>query len=209
MKPASRRRRALLAIPALALFLLGACGDDDTSSDASSTTPSGVSDDQSTTADLTDENNGTGDSNGDEVEATGEDAQTQLEAALQDLGLTSLASAVGQVDLSDLLEGNEFTLFAPNDEAFLALDRDDLTDLLAEPTRISDLLQNHIVVGEQITADDLADAGTVTAESGLSLTVSESGSDLMIGGATITTSETVGDGVIHVIDAVLTDGVLP
>lgn len=209
MKPPASRR-AVFAAAAFAVLLLGACGDDDnTSSDATTTLPGSADTTSTTESPDSDDTGDTGDSIVDEVESTGEEAQAELEAALEDAGLTSLASAVGQVDLSSLLEGNEFTLFAPNDEAFLDLDRDALTDLLADPTRIADLLQNHIVVGEQLSADDLADAGEVTAESGLSLTVTGSGSDLAIADANVTTSETVGDGVFHVIDAVLTDGVLP
>lgn len=188
----SPRRRALLAIPAISLVLLGACADDDTSSDTT-TTPSGLTDETTTTG----------------SDTNGGDVQAQLEEALRDAGLTSLASAVAQVDLSDLLEGNEFTIFAPNDDAFLALDSDDLSALLADPGRIGELLQNHIVVGSQLTAEDLEGAGTVTTEAGATLTVAGSASGLTVEGATVTDSRTVGDGIFHVIDTVLTDGIIP
>lgn len=206
-----RSLRAWLAAPALALLLLGACGDDDTTTPGTTTTdPSGLVDDDTTNGgNGVDTDDATGDSIIDEVESAGEDAQAQLEDALRDAGLTSLASAVAQVDLSNLLDDNEFTVFAPNDEAFLALDSDDLTNLLADPARVLELLQNHIVVGSQLTAADLEDEGTVTSEAGATLTVETSGATLTIDGATVTTSETVGDGIFHVIDTVLTEGIIP
>jgi uncharacterized surface protein with fasciclin (FAS1) repeats len=186
MRTFTTRRLAWIAAPAVALLFTASCSDDDT--DAATTTTDPV-------AEITDD-----------LEVAGEGAQAELEAALRSAGLTNLASAVAQVDLSELLDGNEFTVFAPNDEAFLALDSDDLSALLADPTKIADLLQNHIVVGEQLSADDLEDAGSVTTEAGTSLTVTGSGASLSIEGANVTSTQTAGDGTIHVIDAVLLDG---
>ena len=180
------RRLAWIAAPAVALLFATACSDDDT--DAASTTTDPV-------AEITDE-----------IEVAGEDAQAELEAALRSAGLTSLASAVAQVDLSEVLDDNEFTIFAPNDDAFLALDSDDLSALLSDPTQIADLLRNHIVVGEQLSADDLESAGTVNTEAGATLAITGSDGSLSIEGATVTSTQTAGDGIIHVIDAVLLDG---
>lgn len=175
-----------IAAPAIAVLLAGACsGDDDT----------GATDTTDPVGELTDD-----------VTEASEDAQADLEEALRDAGLTSLASAVSQVDLSEQLEGNEFTVFAPNDDAFLALDSDDLSALLEDPAQILDLLQNHLVVGEQLTADDLADTDSVTAESGETLSVDGTGDPITIEGATVVSTETAGDGVIHVIDTVLMVG---
>jgi transforming growth factor-beta-induced protein len=196
LTPASpvRRRLAWIAAPAVAVLFAAGCGDDDTAA----TTTTALGELTTTTAD-------TGDVTDDLADA-GATAQAELEAALRSAGLTNLATAVSQVDLSGVLADNEFTVFAPNDEAFLSLDSDDLNALLADPSQILDVLRGHLVVGERLTADDLADRGSVTTEAGTSLTVSGSAASLTVEGASVTTTETAGDGIIHVIDQVLLTG---
>jgi uncharacterized surface protein with fasciclin (FAS1) repeats len=194
----SRRRLAWIAAPAVAILFAAGCGDDDDAvGDITTTTAAG--DLTTTTGDAVDDLTG-------DVADAGAAAQAELEAALRSAGLTNLATAVSQVDLSGVLEDNEFTVFAPNDDAFLSLDSADLNALLADPGQILDVLQSHLVVGERLTADDLADRGSVTTEAGTSLTVAGSASSLTVEGATVTSTETVGDGIIHVIDQVLLTG---
>ena len=197
----SRRRLAWIAAPAVAVLFAAGCGDDD-ADDATTTTT--VLDGATTTVAPGDGVDT--DDLADDLTDAGATAQAELEAALRSAGLTNLATAVSQVDLSGGRADNEFTVFAPNDEAFLALDSADLTALLADPSQVLDVLQGHLVVGEQLTADDLADAGTVTTEAGTTLTIAGSGSTLTVNGATVTSTETVGDGIIHVIDEVLLAG---
>jgi uncharacterized surface protein with fasciclin (FAS1) repeats len=195
----SRRRLRWLAAPAVAVLLTAGCGNDDDDP--------AVGDGTTTTADvdgLTDDAEDMLDDAQDELDGTsGEEAQAELEAALRDAGLTNLATAVSQVDLSEVLDGNEFTVFAPDDSAFLALDSGDLNDLMSDPNAVLEVLQNHLVVGERMTADDLADESSVTAESGNSLTITESAGTITVDGATVTDTVEAGDGIIHVIDSVL------
>lgn len=210
----SRRRLAWIAAPAVALLFAAGCGDDD-SSDTTTTieldTTTSADDTTSTTADdtntdgATDTDDTTDDSVDDLVEA-GEDAQAELEQALRDAGLNSLASAIGSVDLSEVLGDDEFTVFAPDDDAFLALDSGDLADMLADPDEVLDLLRTHVVVGERLTAEDLAAAGTVDTASGTALSVSGDADSLTVEGATVTSSEEVGNGIFHVVDQVLLVG---
>lgn len=186
------RRLRWLAAPALAILLAGACGNDDADpEDTTITTPD---------VDL--------DELEDDLAEAGSQAQADLEEALNDLGLTNLGSAVSQVDLSEVLGDNEFTVFAPDDSAFLALEGDDLSDLLTDPESILDLLQNHLVVGEALAIDDLGEVSSVTSEAGVSLGVREVDGAITIEDATITDTETVGDGVIHVVDQVLVVGAM-
>jgi transforming growth factor-beta-induced protein len=187
----THRRLRWLAASALAILLAGACGSDD---DTATADRDGTS---LTTLDVD------LDELEEELTETGAQAQSDLEQALRDLGLTNLASAVSQVDLSEVLDDNEFTVFAPDDSAFLALDGSDLSDLLRDPASILDLLQNHLVIGEALSIDDLADMAAVTSEAGVSLAVTETGGTVTIEGATVTNTETVGAGVIHVVDQVL------
>jgi transforming growth factor-beta-induced protein len=188
----SRARLRWLAAPAVAILFAAACGDDDDTTAATTTTIAG---DTTTTSDM-----------GDDLAGAGAEAQADLEQALRNAGLTNLASAVSQVDLSSVLADNEFTVFAPDDSAFLALDSDDLGDLLSDPASILELLQNHLVVGEAISENDLADRGTVTTEAGTTLMISETAGSVTVDGAEVTNTETIGDGVIHVIDRVLLVG---
>ena len=200
-----RRRRSRLgwlAAPAVAILLAGACGDDDDTL-ADDTTTTSPADDTTTTTDgvTTDDPDVT-----DDLTTAGEEAQRDIERALRDAGLDSLASAVAMVDLSGILQDNEFTLFAPNDDAFLALDSDTLGDLLADPAQIVALLENHVVVGERITVDGLADLTTVETEAGNSLSITEVAGSTTVDGAEVLNSEDVGDGIIHIIDQVLLPG---
>ncbi len=197
-----RRWLRWLAAPAVALLLTAACGNDDDPGTTTTTSDvDGMTDDlEDGVDDLTDD----AEDMVDDLDAdSAEEAQAELEEALRDAGLSNLATAVAQVDLSEILDDNEFTLFAPDDQAFLALDASDLNDLLSDPAAVLELLQNHIVVGERMTASDLADESSVTAESGNSLTVSETAGELMVDGAQVTDTVEAGDGIIHVIDSVL------
>jgi transforming growth factor-beta-induced protein len=190
------RRLAWIAAPAVAILLAAGCGDDDTADTTAATVLPG---DTTTTGDVVDDLT-------DDLTDAGATAQSELEDALRAAGLTNLASAVSQVDLSGVLADNEFTVFAPSDDAFLALDSGDLTALLADPGQILDVLQNHLVVGERLTADDLVDQGSVTTEAGNSLQITDTAGTIAVDGAIVTSTETVGDGIIHVIDQVLLAG---
>lgn len=137
------------------------------------------------------------------TEDEAEDAQVNLVDALESVGLGSLASAVGDIDVSELTDAAEFTFFAPNDEAFTALSADDLADLLADVDELDDVLRNH-VVPERIDAATLVTLESVTTEAGNELAVVVDGDTVTVGGATVVTTDVeAGDGVVHAIDAVL------
>jgi uncharacterized surface protein with fasciclin (FAS1) repeats len=135
----------------------------------------------------------------DEVES----GTTDLVQALRDNGLDSAAGIVEQIDVDELIADEEFTFFAPNDEAFTTLDADETADLLADPAMILDVLRNHLVT-ESMTADELAEAGSVDSEAGETLTVSSDGDAVQIGDVVVVTTDIeVGGGVIHVVDGFL------
>jgi len=123
--------------------------------------------------------------------------------ALRDNNLESLASAVEQVDANELLGDGEFTLFAPNDEAFLELGADQTADLLSNPAELNTVLQNHVVT-EQIDSTELAGSTEVQTRGGNTLTVTVSGDTVMVGDATVVNADIeAADGIIHVVDSVL------
>lgn len=120
----------------------------------------------------------------------------------------TLAAAVSAGDLVATLKGSgPFTVFAPVDSAFAALGTDKL-DVLLDPANI-DLLQKvltyHVIAGD-IRAAALTDGAVVTTVEGSSVTIDLSGSTPKVNSANIIATDiVVENGVIHLIDGVLTE----
>ena len=129
-----------------------------------------------------------------------------IPATAQTTGIhNSLVAAVIQADLLPILQGpGPFTLFAPTDQAFT----DAGIDLAALDTptgkqTLSDILLYHVISSE-VQASDVTDCLSVDATNGqpLSFTV---GSTVKVNDATVTSTDVVtSNGLIHVIDKVLT-----
>jgi transforming growth factor-beta-induced protein len=127
---------------------------------------------------------------------------------------TLLLAAVQAADPSVLealsdAEGS-FTVFAPTDAAFKALGEDTLNAVLADPALLTNILFYHVVPGAVYSADvaDLlvANDGMFDVEmaNGSMATVEGSEMGITIGGANIIAVDIeTGNGVIHVIDAVI------
>ena len=122
----------------------------------------------------------------------------------------SLVSAVVQAGLLETLQGDgPFTVFAPTDQAFA----DAGIDLAALDTpegkdTLSDILLYH-VVGANVPAANVTDCMSATTVNGhpLSFTV---GDTVMVNGATVTATDVpTSNGIIHVIDKVLTPTATP
>jgi uncharacterized surface protein with fasciclin (FAS1) repeats len=177
-------RRRLSAATAALLLTAAACGSDDTADDLD--------------IDATDVENVV-DSVVDQVETAPDD----LAQTLRDNGLDTIAGVVEQIDLSELLDDEDFTFFAPNDEAFTTLGADQTADLLTDPAQVVDVLRNH-TLAERVSADELTSAGTVTTEAGESLEVTTDGSSVTLGEVTVVSTDIdAGGGVIHVVDGFL------
>jgi uncharacterized surface protein with fasciclin (FAS1) repeats len=134
-----------------------------------------------------------------EVDAAGAD----LAQTLRDNGLDTVASVVDQIEINDLIDGEDFTFFAPTDEAFTTLDADQTADLLTDPARILDVLRNH-TLAETLTAEELSSTDSVETGAGETLEVAVDGDTVRIGEVTVLSADiAVGDGVIHVVDGLL------
>ncbi len=101
--------------------------------------------------------------------------------------LTTLTSAVSgelnpEVDLVDTLDGDEFTVFAPVDDAFAAIPEQDLNALAGDADALSEVLTYHVIPG-QIMPDEIA--GTHTTVQGEEVEVTGEGEELMVGGAAV------------------------
>ena len=117
----------------------------------------------------------------------------------------TLEDAVIAAMLDDDLSGEgTFTLFAPTDEAFAALDPDAVADLFADPTgELAQLLQYHAVSGTNLSIDLNEGDEFVTLE-GSSVIISIDGTDLLVNDATVIDADIeTYNGVVHVIDRVL------
>ena len=117
-----------------------------------------------------------------------------------------LEAAVIAADLVDDLSGDgPFTVFAPTDDAFGNLPEGLLDDLLADPEgALANILLYH-VAGVNALSGDLSDGQAVGTLQGEDVVISITGEMVMVNDANVTTANLVADnGVVHVIDAVLT-----
>ncbi len=107
---------------------------------------------------------------------------------------------------STLSEDGSFTVFAPTNEAFSAIDDDLLNAIRVDSDQLRDVLLNHVVEGNAIdSVAATAAAGTsLTSATGGSLAVTLDGDSLKINNATVTAADLAAtNGVVHAIDAVL------
>ncbi|MFM1930968.1 MAG: hypothetical protein RL226_271, partial [Bacteroidota bacterium] len=117
----------------------------------------------------------------------------------------TLESAVIAAELADDLSGaGPFTVFAPTDDAFAALPAGTVETLLQDPTgELANILLYH-VVGATALSTDLSDGQMIATLLGPDVTVTITGSGVMINNAMVTIADLTADnGVVHVIDAVL------
>ena len=117
----------------------------------------------------------------------------------------SLVTAAG---LAETLSGDgPFTVFAPTNDAFAKVPAATLEALGADPTgALADVLKLHVISGEVDAAAATAAAGTSVETLGGMLKVEMAGSDLTIGGAKIVSTDIkASNGIIHVIDSVITE----
>jgi len=122
--------------------------------------------------------------------------------------LTTLVSAVSgelnpKVDLVDTLNGDEFTVFAPVDDAFAKLPQETVASL-AKPKNadmLSSVLTYHVVPG-QIAPSDIA--GEQTTVQGGTVEVSGSGDNLMVNDANVICGGVqTANATVYLVDSVL------
>ena len=98
------------------------------------------------------------------------------------------------------------TVFAPTDEAFAALPEGTVEELLMPENKdqLTELLTYHVLPTNIMSGDIGEDTSAETVQ-GAELTANLMGDTVMIGEATVTQADiTASNGVIHVIDTVLT-----
>ena len=114
----------------------------------------------------------------------------------------TLVTAVKQADLVSTLKGKgPFTVFAPSDEAFAKVPKEQLEALLKDKARLTQVLTYHVVPGKVMAGD--VKAGKVPTVQGGALTVSTQGGVSVDQAKVVKTDIVADNGVIHVIDRVL------
>jgi uncharacterized surface protein with fasciclin (FAS1) repeats len=114
----------------------------------------------------------------------------------------TLVAAVKQADLVSTLKGpGPFTVFAPTDEAFAKIPKDQLDALLKDKAMLTKVLTYHVVPAKVMASD--VKAGKVTTVQGNALTVATQGGVMVDKSKVVKTDIVADNGVIHVIDTVL------
>ncbi|PFG44484.1 putative surface protein with fasciclin (FAS1) repeats [Isoptericola jiangsuensis] len=120
--------------------------------------------------------------------------------------LTTLVSAVSgelnpDVNLVDTLNGGEFTVFAPVDDAFAAVDADTLDTLATDADLLTSVLTYHVVEGQTLPEDLPGEHTTVQGDT---LEVTGSGDELMVNDATVVCGGVMTqNATVYLIDSVL------
>lgn len=129
-----------------------------------------------------------------------------VENAMGSSDHTTLVSAVKAAGLVETLSGaGPFTVFAPTNEAFGAVPKATLDNLMKPEmkTDLTKVLTYHVVPGA-LKAADLKDGQELTTVQGQKLKVSIANGQVKINGANVTIADVVSsNGVTHVIDGVL------
>ncbi|GAB3593668.1 Immunogenic protein MPT70 precursor [Corynebacterium faecale] len=195
-----KRILAVTGVISLALTL-AACGEeDDTTTDTGTTTQTAT--EAATMEETTTEETTV-------AEEAGEDI---VDTAVGAGSFNTLVAAVQAAGLEETLRGDgPFTVFAPTDEAFDALPEGTLDALLADPEGdLTEILTYHVVDGEVPAADVVEmDGQAVETLQGGSFTVELEGEAVVLVDAAgnrvnvTTTDVEASNGVIHVIDTVL------
>ena len=117
----------------------------------------------------------------------------------------TLEAAVIAAGLVETLSGDgPFTVFAPTDAAFAALPAGTVEALLADVPTLNNILSYH-VIGSENYSDELEDESMLTTLNGVNIRVRINDEGTFINNAKITVADIDADnGVVHVIDAVLT-----
>ncbi|MBX3464982.1 MAG: fasciclin domain-containing protein [Planctomycetes bacterium] len=118
---------------------------------------------------------------------------------------TLLQAAVAAGLADTLAKDGPFTVFAPTDAAFDKLGKDAVANLLKpeNKAKLAGILKHHVVAGA-VKADQAVKLKEAKTIGGTTLALQYDGKTLTVGGAKVVTTDVVaGNGVIHVVDAVI------
>merc|ERR1719157_164542 len=120
---------------------------------------------------------------------------------------TTLVAALTAAGLVDTLSGKgPFTVFAPTNDAFEALNADLLAALLlpANKAKLVEVLEYHVASGKVLSTDLKNGQNIATLDDKKNVAVTIAGKTVKIGAAAVTKADVMAvNGVVHIIDAVL------
>ena len=115
-----------------------------------------------------------------------------------------MVAALKAADLVGALSGEgPFTVLAPTDAAFNDLPEGTLEGLLADTEKLKTVLLSHVIEGS-VLAETVVTLDSATTLSGQALPISTSEGVQIAGAAVIKTNILASNGVIHLIDKVIT-----
>lgn len=122
----------------------------------------------------------------------------------QRAGYSTLLTALDVAGLTGALEGEgPFTLLAPSDRAFAALDAEVLNDLLSDTELLAAVLTYHVIPGN-FRASDVRGLTSAPTLNGKDLSISYESGYLFVDNAQVVAADVEADnGTIHVIDQVI------
>lgn len=142
----------------------------------------------------------------DTVLIPGEDLPTIAEIVVGNDDFETLLVALQTADLVDTFTGDgDFTVFAPTDAAFEAIEPSLLEAVLADPDGLLTEILTYHVVGESLDSSELAALPTVRTLQGQDISLEIVGEDLILNGNIKVAPADIlaSNGVVHVIDTVL------
>lgn len=130
-------------------------------------------------------------------------AQDIVETAQAAGNFNTLITALKEAGLVETLKGEgPFTVFAPTDEAFAKIPKEQLQALLADKAALTKVLTYHVVPGK-VTAADVAMLETAETVEGQSLRI-DTREGVQVDNAQVIKADIMAsNGVIHVIDQVM------
>jgi uncharacterized surface protein with fasciclin (FAS1) repeats len=177
----SRTARVFVATAALAL-VVSACSSDDDGNSSGGTTPDTTEQATETTS-----------------------AETIVDVAAANPDFSTLVEAVEEAGLAETLSGDgPFTVFAPTNDAFAKIPADQLSAILADRDQLTAILTYHVLPTE-VMAGDLQPEQSVATVQGENVDIRVTDGAATINGCNIVDTDIeASNGVIHVIDCVLT-----
>jgi uncharacterized surface protein with fasciclin (FAS1) repeats len=177
----SRTARVFVATAALAL-VVSACSSDDDGNSSGGTTPDTTEQATETTS-----------------------AETIVDVAAANPDFSTLVEAVEEAGLAETLSGDgPFTVFAPTNDAFAKIPADQLSAILADRDQLTAILTYHVLPTE-VMAGDLQPEQSVATVQGENVDIKVTDGAATINGCNIVDTDIeASNGVIHVIDCVLT-----
>jgi len=126
-----------------------------------------------------------------------------VDTAVSAGGFETLVTAIKEAGLVDTLKGEgPFTVFAPTNEAFAKIPKEDLNALLADKEALTRVLTYHVVPGKVMSSDVVKLSSAKTVEGG-SIEIASADGVTVNGAKVLKTDIETSNGVIHVIDSVI------